>query len=372
MYGCVTFFVSLNPTSWCWVSGKTNEQSPRYLKTDQLTNQQGRLLWTPWSKHEVHNFPLLAILRITVHLRWCSHYEDRVFFPESLRPVALAILHSAHQCISDMEAPARSFTFGQGSPLIFTLHAWFVNHVIVTPSCRHPLHLHLKMCHPPHLMLTSLRLLFTIFWQERVSPAGWRSTKLQVILHKLAPMALLLHSGLCLAHLVSLWNCRVMVVPNSLLTKQSNFYLDGECITEIPHHILPCPIVGLRRVVSSGCEEMQETPNEQYWLLNNEKLLCAILQVRTRHIQSVTFSLYNPSETPSHSWAGSLTMTTLASSQFGKRHWLPKRRLLRLAFQGPIKTLMLAQEHQLPWVLVIRSLSKINMDPIQLNGIEQG
>ena len=41
-------------------------------------------------------------------------YEDRVVLPESLRPVALAILHSAHQGISAMEARARSLIFWPG------------------------------------------------------------------------------------------------------------------------------------------------------------------------------------------------------------------------------------------------------------------
>ena len=33
-------------------------------------------------------------------------YEDRVVLPQSLRSIALAILHSAHQGISVMEARA--------------------------------------------------------------------------------------------------------------------------------------------------------------------------------------------------------------------------------------------------------------------------
>ena len=58
-----------------------------------------------------------------------------------------------------------------------------------TAPHRHPLQVYLKMYHPPYLSLyslTSLSLLVTIIsWQETVSPAWWRSTKLPVALHKL-------------------------------------------------------------------------------------------------------------------------------------------------------------------------------------------
>ena len=48
------FLLSWPPTSSKF-SGKTNEQSPRYLKTDWLTIRQGQLQWTPSGKHGVQS-----------------------------------------------------------------------------------------------------------------------------------------------------------------------------------------------------------------------------------------------------------------------------------------------------------------------------